>query len=133
MRTLRSARLVQLTPTAAPQAKAAILIAIEFDTEDAARNWIAISERVSDQKDETMDKGILRITDSKTTVLEHPPLNGIMQEKQMTNGRLEFDVTTIDAHKGRLVIETIYSGDPPKAEDHVKLVATLLDAITKRS
>jgi hypothetical protein len=133
VRTLRSARLVQLTPTAAPQAKAAILIAIEFDTEDAARNWIAISERVSDQKDETMDKGILRITDSKTTVLEHPPLNGIMQEKQMKNGRLEFDVTTIDAHKGRLVIETIYSGDPPKAEDHVKLVATLLDAITKRS
>lgn len=129
---LRSARIVQLVPTAAPQSKVAIMIAMEFASEEAARNWIRISGMVSDYKDDTMDKGSLRITGSKTTVLEGEPLTGLMQEKKMRNGRLDFDVATIDAHKGRIVVETIFSGEPPTADEHGKLVAKLLDAVIER-
>jgi len=129
---LRSARIVQLAPTAAPQSKIALLIVMEFDGEEAARRWVRLSGVISDHKDETMDKGLLRITDSKTTPLERPLLQGLMQQKQMKNGRLQFDVATIDAHKGRLVIETVYSGEPPTAEEHQKVVEATFAAIVLR-
>lgn len=129
---LRAARFVQLAPIAAPQSKVAMLIVMEFDSEDAARRWVRLSGVISDHKDETMDKGTLRITDAKTTPIERPLLQGLLQEKKMKNGRLEFEVATIDAHKGRLVVETIYSGDPPTAEEHMKVVGELFAAIVRR-
>ncbi|MCA8964901.1 MAG: hypothetical protein H6838_17780 [Planctomycetes bacterium] len=126
---LRGVRAVQLVPTAAPQSKAAILVAVEFDSEDAARRWIAITKRVSEHKDETMDKGILRITGSKTTELAGDPLRGYLQEKQMRNGGLAFGVSSIDVMQGRVALETIFSGDPPEVAAHCKLVEDLLGKV----
>lgn len=129
---LRAARVAQLAPTAAPQSKVAILIVMEFDSEDAARRWVRLSGVISDHKDEAMEKGILRITDSKTTVLDGPVLHGLLQEKKMKNGRLAFDLATIDAHKGRIVVETIYSGDPPTTAEHLQIVEAMIAAIAPR-
>lgn len=129
---LRAVRIVQLAPTAAPQSKIAILCAMEFASEDAARHWIAMSAKVSDHKDATMDKGTVRITGSKTTELTRDTLRGFLQEKTMKNGRLAFDVASIDAQQGRIVLETIYSGEPPSAEDHVALVEQLLTKVRLR-
>ncbi|MCA8975742.1 MAG: hypothetical protein KDC98_13555 [Planctomycetes bacterium] len=130
---LRAARMVQLAPTAAPQSKIAILIAMEFDSEDAARRWVDMSGRVSDHKDDTMDKGMIRILDSKTTQLAPPSPFGLMQQKTMRNGRLEFEVATIDAARGRVVLETIYSGDPPDVETHDKTVRELFGLIVSKA
>ena len=129
---LRAARFVRLAPTAAPESKVALLVVMEFDSEDAARRWVRLSGVVSDHKDETMDKGILRIIDGKTTPIERPPLHGLLQEKKMKNGRLAFEMATIDAHQGRLVVETIYSGEPPAAEEHLKVVEEMFAAIVRR-
>jgi hypothetical protein len=47
----------------------------------------------------------------------------------MQSGELEFDVATIDVRRGRVVVETIFSGEPPAADEHQKLVRELLDAV----
>ncbi len=129
---LRAMRIVQLAPTAAPQSKIVILAAMEFDSEDAAARWIALSKRVSDHKDETMDKGVLRITGSKTTELTGNPLRGYLQEKQMKNGRVNFSVASIDAMQGRIVLETVFSGEPPEVAAHIELVEGLLTKVKLR-
>jgi hypothetical protein len=76
---LRAVRLVQLSPTAAPQSKVAILCALEFDGEDSARRWIDFSARLSAAKDKAMTKGAVRITDAKTSPIERPTLRGWLQ------------------------------------------------------
>lgn len=132
VKSLRAARFVQCAPTADPNAKIALLIAMEFDSEAAASRWIAASAKISDIKDDTMDKGMVRIVGSKTTPLAREGLQGFLQEKQMKNGRLAFDVATIDAMRGRIVLETIYSGDPPTVEAHLALVEELLGKVVRR-
>lgn len=129
---LRSATITQLHPTASPQSKIAYLIALEFESEEWARKWIAMSGRISDHKDDTMDKGVLRITGSKTTAIEQDGIFGLLQEKKMKNGRFAFEVSTIDACNGPVVLESLYSGDPPTAEAHVALVKELLAKVKKR-
>jgi hypothetical protein len=129
---LRAARLLRLVPTDAPQSKAALLCAIEFDSADSARRWIDLSMRVSDLKDKAMAKGMLRITGSKTTPLDSPSVCGVLQEKKMRNGAVAFDVASIDAMRGRIVVETIFSGEPPATEAHLALVEQVLDKVTRR-
>src|SRR5262249_14676229 len=113
---LRAARLVRLVPTDAPQSKAAVLCAMEVDSEDGARRWLEASARLGELKDKAMARGMLRITGSKTTPLERPTLRGVLQEKKMKNGAVAFDVASIDAMRGRIVVETIFSGEPPTTE-----------------
>lgn len=130
--TLRAARVMQLYPTASPQSKAVILVAMEFDSEDSARHWIEVSARLSDLKNDAMKAGRLRITGSKSTPLERESWSGHLQEKTMMNGRFEFEVATIDAMRGRIVLETIYSGDPPDRDTHIATIAALLSAVELR-
>jgi hypothetical protein len=129
---LRAVRLVQLNPTAAPQSKLAILCAMEFDSEDGARRWIDISARLGAAKDKAMTKGALRITDSKTSPVERPALRGFLQEKTMQSGFREFEVASIDAVRGRIVLETVYSGAPPDPEAHIAFVEQLFAKIARR-
>lgn len=129
---IRTGTIVQLNPTDAPQSKAAYLLALEFDSEASARRWIAFSGRVSDAKDDTMDKGRLRITGSKTTAIDQEGIFGLLQEKQMRNGTFDFDVSTIDACAGPVVLESLYSGHPMTADSHIALMKDLLKKVAKR-
>jgi hypothetical protein len=44
----------------------------------------------------------------------------------MVNGALEFSVASADVVRGRIVVETTFSGQPPPREQHEKLVNELL-------
>lgn len=129
---LRSVRLVQLAPTAAPQSKAAIVAVMEFDSEESAKRWVALSGVLSDKKDAAMREGTMRITESKTTKLEEGAVRGLLQEKSMQIATAEFEIASIDAWRGRCVVETIYSGDPPPIAEHLKIVEDVLAAIAKK-
>jgi len=129
---LRAMRLVQLVPTDAPQSKIAILAVMEFDSEESAAKWVALSAVVSDKKDEAMREGALKITASKTTRLTDGAVRGFLQEKTMENNGFEFEMASIDAWRGRCVVETIYSGEPPAHDEHVKVVEGALAAIAKK-
>ena len=128
VKSLRAARLVQLAPTAAPQSKVRIMIVMEFDSEASAARWVRLSGVISDKKNETMREGIVRITGSKTTKLEET-VQGLLQEKSMRSGSESCEGATIDAWQGRLVVETIYSAEPPPMAEHVALVAEIFEAV----
>ncbi len=129
---MRALRYVQVVPTASPQSKLVYAIVMEFDGEASARRWVEVSDVVSRKKDETMRKGAVRIVSSSTKALDEGPVRGFLQRKAMTAGGPEFDVVSIDAWRGRLVVETLYSGEPPTDEEHVHLVDALLSAVRKR-
>lgn len=126
---LRSARLVQLVPTAAPQSRAMMLCILEFDNAESASRWVRLSGVVSAHKNATMTEGALRITHAEETRLDGESLQGLLQEKTMVQGDVEFDMVTIDAHRGRLVVETILVGDPPPMAAHLKIVEDVFAAI----
>lgn len=126
---LRHTRAVSLYPTAAPNSKIAVGVVLEFADEHGARRWIETSARLSRLKDEAMKTGVARITGSTSTALERPNAFGWLQQKQMRNGFLEFEVDTIDLARGKIVVETLYSGDPPPDEEHVALALELLDLV----
>lgn len=129
---MRALRYAQVAPTKAPQSKLCYAIVMEFDGESSARRWVEISDVVSKKKDETMKTGAVRILSSSTRALDEGPVRGFLQRKTMTAGSSEFDVVSIDAWRGRLVVETLYSGEPPSDEEHVRLVDELLSAVRKR-
>lgn len=127
--TVRNVRIVQLNPKRAPQSKAVIGAVLEFDGEASAARWIEMSDRLSKRKDEAMATGRLRIVGSSTTPLTEPDLRGYLQRKQMKLGRSEFEVASIDVQRGRIVVETILSGEPLDDEAHRKLVREMMDAV----
>ena len=51
------------------------------------------------------------------------------QWEEARQGDVEFDMVTIDAHRGRLVVETILVGDPPPMAAHLKIVEDVFAAI----
>lgn len=126
---IRAARMIQVYPTADPASKIALLAVLEFDSEDSATSFVEATARLSKLKDESMSKGTLRITGSKSTRIERKEYRGWLQEKDMVNGPLEFRFASIDARRGRIVIETILSGDPLEREAHEKLVAQAHEAV----
>lgn len=129
---IRALRFAQVVPTASPQAKVAYAIVMEFDSEQSARRWVAASDTVSKKKDESMKTGTVRIVSSSTRNLDEGPVRGVLQRKGMAAGAHEFEVVSIDAWRGRLVVETLYSGDPPPDEAHVRLVDELLSAARRK-
>lgn len=126
---IRATRVIQLYPTADPSSKVALLAVIEFDGESSASSFVEASARLSKLKDESMSKGTLRITGSKSTALERKEYRGWLQEKTMVNGTLEFQFASIDACRGRIVVETIMSGEPLEREAHEELIGELHDAV----
>lgn len=129
---IRSARLIVLNPTANPAEKVAVLTVLEFGTEAEARAFVEATGRLSKLKDEQMKTGVVRITGSTTSTIESDEAHGLLQQKQMKNGALAFEVKSIDLARGKLVVETLFSGEPIETEPHVKLALELLDAIKKR-
>lgn len=129
---MRALRLAQVVPTAEPQAKVRYAIVMEFDNEQSARRWVAASDTVSKKKDESMKTGALRIVSSSTRTLDEGPVRGVLQRKGMKAGAAEFEVVSIDAWRGRLVVETLYSGDPPPDEEHLRLVDEMLSAARRK-
>ncbi|MCC6405792.1 MAG: hypothetical protein IT453_01405 [Planctomycetes bacterium] len=129
---VRNARLVALYPSANPAEKMAVLTVLEFGTEAEARAYVAISDRLSKLKDEQMKSGVVRITGSTTSTLDGVDTFGFLQHKQMKNGALAFDVFSLDLGRGKLVVETVLSGEPLDTEPHVQLGIAVLDAVKKR-
>jgi hypothetical protein len=129
---LRNARFVQLVPTANPQSKLAMMIALEFDSERSAARWIDMAEQLSKRKDETMTKGLARILGGTTERFAEGDFVGVVQQKRMKAGGKEFDVASIDVQRGRIVVETVLSGDPMPVEAHRKLVLELVGAVARK-
>lgn len=125
-KSMRGARFVQLVPSANPTSKIAILVAMEFASEDAAQHFVEQSAKLSRMKDEAMTRGLLRIVSSSSGQVELVNGKGWIHEKRMVNGTLEFPVSSMNVHRGRIVIETTFSGDPPSREEQLKLVDELL-------
>jgi hypothetical protein len=126
---LRNSRMLQAMPKKNPRSKLAIVAVMEFDSDAGAERWIATTQRLSDLKDEAMKTGVTRILSSRTTPIAEDGSAGFLVDKRMQSGKLEFDVATIDVRRGRVVVETIFSGEPPAADEHQKLVRELLDAV----
>lgn len=129
---IRGARLIQLAPTAAPMSKVAIGIAIEFADDSAARDYVAAAAKLSKLKDEAMKKGVARITASKSSEIAGVDCAGWLHEKEMVNGVLKFSVATIDLRRGPIVVETVFSGEPPPVKEHEELAVKLLDAVKRK-
>jgi hypothetical protein len=132
---IRNARLVVLNPTANPGEKVVILSVMEFGTAAEARAWVEASGRLSKLKDEQMKTGVVRITGSSTSTIESDDAArtaGLLQTKQMKNGALAFEVKSIDLARGKVVVETLFSGEPIETDPHVKLAIELLDAVKMR-
>lgn len=129
---IRSARLVMLYPTAAPTAKLAAVTVLEFGSEAEARSFLEAGERLDKLKDERMKTGIVRITGSSSSTLQAPGMTGVLRTKQMKNRSLAFEVHTVDLQRGRVVVETLFSGEPIAMEEHVQLAVNLLSAVKLR-
>ena len=129
---IRQIRVLQLVPAADPQSKAAICAVLEFEDEASASQFVALMDLVSKHKDKTMTTGMLRILSSSTEKLEFEGMKGFLQSKTMRNGALEFPFASIDAQRGCLLVETIFSGDPPEQKAHLALVKRILDAAKAR-
>jgi len=126
LKALRSARFVQLTPKADPTSRIAVLVVMEFESEAAALHFADQGAKLSRLKDEAMKQGVIRIVESKSSPLTLANGRGWLHEKRMVNGTLEFSVASADVVRGRIVVETTFSGQPPPREQHEKLVNELL-------
>jgi len=129
---MRGARQVVLYPTANPAEKIVVLTVFEFGTEKEARAYIDASDRVSKLKDEQMKTGLVRITGSTSSTIQAEGLSGMLHTKQMKNRELAFEVANIDVLRGKVVVETLFSGEKISLEEHVKLAVDLLGAVKLR-
>jgi hypothetical protein len=129
---VRSARYAMLYPTANPTEKMATFGVVEFGSETEARAFLDATGRLSKLKDEKMKTGVVRITGSSTSPIEAEGGTGLLQTKQMKNGELAFEVATIDLLRGKVVVETLFSGEPIAAEEHTKLALELLALVKLR-
>lgn len=131
-KSVRSAQLVQATPKADPQAQMVVCVVLEFDGEASAMRWLEYAERLSKRKDETMATGRVRIVASQQKELVGADHRGWLFRKRMKVGAKEFDVVSVDMQRGRLVVETVLSGDPLPDEEHERLVEAVLAAVRLR-
>lgn len=129
---VRNAAIAQFTYKANPQAKMVIGAVLEFDSEASAARWLDLADQLSNLKDQAMKKGQVRIVGSERKELVLPTSRGLLFRKHMKAGLFKFDVVSIDMQRGRIVVETILSGDPLPDEEHGRLVAAMLDAVRLR-
>lgn len=132
---LRAGRALSLQPSAAPESKMVVLVVLEFESEPAARAFVAAAEELGERKDEALRQGMLRITDSEREPLALPPelgITGFRQRLAMVNGTFAFEVATVDATRGRLVVELVFSGEPIEDGELAALAGKLLEAVRLR-
>lgn len=132
-RSVRNAQVVQATPKANPQSRMVVCVVMEFDSEASAAQWLGLAERLSKRKDETMATGRVRIVGSERRELVGPDHRGWLFRKRMKSGGKEFDVANIDLQRGRLVVETVLSGEPLEDAEHERLVLEVLAAVRLRT
>lgn len=132
-RSVRNAHLLQLTPKANPQSRMVVCVVIEFDGEASALKWLEYAERLSKRKDEAMATGRVRIVGSQQKELVGAGQRGWLFRKRMKAGGKEFDVANIDLQRGRIVVETVMSGEPLADAEHERLVTEVLDAVRLRA
>jgi hypothetical protein len=129
--TLRAAQSIVLQPSAAPQSKMVLLAVMEFDGEASARAYLDAARELGAIKAERMKTGPVRITDSKRTDLEGPGFTGFVTHVHMKNRGLELDVTGVDAARGPIVVEAIFSAEPIEDQPLTELAGDLLDAVRR--
>ena len=106
---------------------------MEFDSAASAQRWIELAAELGRKKDEAMKTGAVRIVGGTATPLAEDGLVGHMQRKNIRAGLAMIEVSTIDAVRDRVVVETVFSGAPPDDAAHKQLVRELLDAVAKRA
>lgn len=126
---VRNVRAVSLQPARDPNSRLAIGLVLEFADARAAEAWIDAAERLGRVKDEAMKKGVVRIVASKYERIARADSLGCFQGKEMRNGFTKFAVDTFDVARGRIVVETLFSGEPPPNEEHVALAIELLELV----
>lgn len=131
--TLRASRLISLQPSAAPGSKVVALVVMEFEGAAGAQAYLAAARELGRRKDELMKEGQVRVLGSRTTELEAPGVDGFLVRRQMKNGALTFEAITLDAARGTLVLETVFSGEAIADEAHVALVGELFERIRLRA
>ncbi len=129
---IRSARSVALYPTANPSEKIVVTTVMEFGSDVEARAFLEASDRLSKLKDEQMKTGIVRITGSSTSTIQAEGASGLLHTKQMKNRALAFEVNSIDLVRGKVLVETLFSGEPISTADHAQLAVNLLAAVKLR-
>lgn len=130
---VRAGRAVQAVPVDRPQSKSVIVAVMEFDSAASAQRWIELAAELGRKKDEAMKTGAVRIVGGTATPLAEDGLVGHMQRKNIRAGLAMIEVSTIDAVRDRVVVETVFSGAPPDDAAHKQLVRELLDAVAKRA
>lgn len=132
VRSVRAGRVVQAVPLDRPQSKSVIVAVMEFDSDASAQRWIQLAAELGRKKDETMKTGSIRILGGTATPIAEEGLVGHLQRKSMRAGLTRIEMATIDAVRGRVVVETVISGAPPEDDAHKQLVRDLLDAVAKK-
>ncbi len=127
--TLRASRLIVLQPSAAPDSKMVVLGVLEFASAAAARDYVDAARSLVDIKAERMKTGALRILASERNELELPGLEGFVARLRMQNGLLPLEVVTLDAARGSVVLEAIFSAEPIDDDDLAALAPVLFEAL----
>ena len=126
---LRQVRVGQATaPTRDGQV---VLVVFEFADDEAATRWIDAVRRLGVKKDAAMKTGTERIVASTTTELHEPDCEGLLQDRTIRTGNVDTHVASIDARRGRVVVETAMIGNPPDASTHRALALASLGKIRR--
>ncbi|NOT32095.1 MAG: hypothetical protein HOP15_16735, partial [Planctomycetes bacterium] len=130
-RALRASRAISLQPSAAPDSKMVVLAAMEFESAAAALDYLDAARALADLKAEHMQSGPLRILASERSELARPDLSGFLARIRMRNGAFEFEMKTLDAARGSVVVETVFSAEPIEDAALAALGSELLDAVAR--
>lgn len=125
---LRASRLISLQPSAEPASKMVALVVMEFEDEAGAHAYLAAARELMRKKDELMRTGPLRVLGSETSELGGGQ-TGFLVRRQMKIGAIAFEAVTLDAARGPLVVETVFSGEPIEDAAHVALVGELFERV----
>ena len=128
VRTLRAARVIVQKPQVAPDSKMVVVALMEFEDEAAARAYLDAARRLGELKAERMKTGSLRITDRRHTELDRPAYSGYLERLHMKIGPTDVEVVALDAARGPLVAECVFSGEPIEDEALAAFAGELLDA-----
>jgi hypothetical protein len=102
---------------------------VEFDAEESALFFVESARSLSRIKDEKMKAGTVRISASSMSDLTAGDAHGFLHKKRMHNGPLVFEVSGVEAARGRIAVETIFSAEAIDDREHEQLVQAIFAAI----
>ena len=131
---LLSARLTSLQPRSDPASKQVLMAVFEFQDEASAKAYLAAARELGRIKDERMTKGFVRILSAQYEDFtgSHEGVSGFLATKRIAAGGDEIQVTTVDAQRGVLVLETLLSGEALERDAHLALVLAALGTLQAR-